>query len=173
MNNPRCITNQRETAQKTSQVSQQEHANVNFPPPFIHGVGIFSALGVEQMLPGVLPALGNFWWLGFVMVTFSLVIALMSFREFNRAQNPVPPNQPIQSLMTSGPFRFSRNPLYLALGFLHGGIALLSGNAWILISLPLSLLFVRYYVISREEAYLVRRFDQAYLEYMGRVRRWL
>lgn len=173
MTNPRCMTTQSKIPPNNLQASPQEHANVNFPPPFIHGVGVFSALGVEKMFPGILPVLDNFWWLGFVMVSISLLIALMSFREFNRAQNPVPPNQPIQSLMTSGPFRFSRNPLYLALGFLHGGIAFLSGNAWILMSLPLSLLFVRYYVISREEAYLVRRFDQAYLEYKSRVRRWL
>jgi len=173
MNNLRCMTTQREIFLNDSQASPTEHANVNFPPPFIHGVGIFSAIGVEQILPGVLPAPENFGWLGFVMVSFSLFLALMSFREFNRAKNPVPPNQPIQSLMTSGPFRFSRNPLYVALAFLHGGIAFLSGNTWILTTLPLTLLFVRYYVISREEAYLVRRFGQTYLEYMARVRRWL
>lgn len=75
--------------------------------------------------------------------------------------------------MTTGPFRFTRNPLYLALALLHLGIACVSGLTWIMLSLPVAVLVVRYYAIRREEAYLTRRLGQAYLEYCGRVRRWL
>jgi protein-S-isoprenylcysteine O-methyltransferase Ste14 len=97
----------------------------------------------------------------------------VSFREFARARNPVPPNRPVQALMTGGPFRLSRNPLYLTLVCLHGGIALIAGNGWMLATLPMALLVVRFYVIAREEAYLHRRFGNAYLEYQARVRRWI
>lgn len=151
----------------------EDHANVNFPPPLIHGVGILSAVGLNALFPLTLAESALFWWLGQSLFLFALAVAVPSFRKFAKSGTPVPPNRPVQALMTSGPFRFSRNPLYLALASVHGGIALVSGLGWILVTLPVALLVVRFYVIAREEAYLTRRFGQAYLNYKVRVRRWL
>jgi protein-S-isoprenylcysteine O-methyltransferase Ste14 len=152
---------------------ESDHANVNFPPPLIHAVGILAALGLNQFYPLPLPLLDLFWWSGLLLCCLTLILAGLSFREFAFSGNPVPPNQPIEGLMTGGPFRFSRNPLYLALALLHTAIGLMLGTAWLLLSLLPVLLTVRYYVISREEAYLIRRFGQAYIDYQRRVRRWI
>ncbi|MES9854701.1 MAG: isoprenylcysteine carboxylmethyltransferase family protein [Candidatus Thiodiazotropha sp. L084R] len=152
--------------------SESDHAGVNFPPPLIHAVGLIAAVVLNQIYPLSLPQLGLLWWVGVTLTGFTFILASLSFRQFSLEENPVAPNQQIKGLMTSGPFRYTRNPLYLALALLHIGIALISGIAWLLMSLLPVLLIVRYYVIAREEAYLTRQFGQAYLEYQRRVHRW-
>ncbi len=155
---------------------KENHANVNFPPPLIHLVAIMTAVGIDTLFPLALAAHGLSAMLGPVLMVLSALIAGSAFRQFARNDNPVLPNQPVKGLMKGlmdeGAFRFTRNPLYLALGLLHAGIGLISGNGWVLITLLPALLVVRYYVITREEAYLARRFGQNYLDYKARVRRW-
>jgi protein-S-isoprenylcysteine O-methyltransferase Ste14 len=153
--------------------SAKDNANVQFPPPLIHAVAILFGIGLASYFPLSLPEPPLLIWLGIVLIGVSLPISGSAFRQFRRSRNPVAPNQPISGLMTGGPFRFTRNPLYLALAMLHSGIALITANTWILLALFPALLLVRYYVIAREESYLIRRFGDAYYEYQGRVRRWI
>jgi len=150
---------------------KENHANVHFPPPLIHLIAIVTAVGIDERFP-LAPAPGMLAMFGAIFIILSVLIAGSAFRQFARNDNPVPPNQPVKGLMEEGAFCFTRNPLYLALGLLHAGIGLFSGNAWVLVTLPPALLVVRYYVIAREEAYLTRRFGQDYLDYLARVRRW-
>lgn len=150
-----------------------DHANVNFPPPLIHLLGGAAGLAMSVIYPLQIPQLTLLWWLGLGLMSVALILAAMGFREFSQAGNPVPPNRQIEGLMTGGPFRFSRNPLYLALALFHAGIALVIASVWLLLSLIPVLFLVRYYVIEREEAYLKRRFGQVYLEYQRHVRRWI
>lgn len=149
-----------------------DHANVRFPPPLIHLAAVVVAVGIADAFPLALPATALLAGIGAGLLILSLFIAASAFRQFARSENPVPPNQPVNDLMDGGPFRFTRNPLYLALALLHAGIGLVSGEAWVLLTLLPALLVVRYYVIAREEAYLARRFGQDYLDYLARVRRW-
>jgi len=151
---------------------KENHANVHFPPPLIHLIAIVTAVGIDERFPLALPVPGLLAMFGAIFIILSVLIAGSAFRQFARNDNPVPPNQPVKGLMEEGAFRFTRNPLYLALGLLHAGIGLISGNAWVLVTLLPALLVVRYYVIAREEAYLTRRFGQDYLDYQARVRRW-
>jgi protein-S-isoprenylcysteine O-methyltransferase Ste14 len=147
-----------------------DHANVVAPPPLIFLAGILVALGLEELAPieVALPA-----WAGMVLVGLALVVFLWSLSRFLRAGTPVSPHRPTRTLITSGPYRVSRNPLYVALTGTQTGIALWTDNAWML-GMLLPLLFVmRYGVIAREERYLEARFGAAYLEYKRRVRRWL
>lgn len=173
MSAPHNLSSHRKVTSDVAVTGVEDNANVNFPPPLIHGVGILSALRLNALFPLTFAESTLFWWLGQSLFLFALVVAVPSFRQFAKSGTPVPPNRPIQTLMTSGPFRFSRNPLYLVLASVHGGIALVSGLGWILVTLPVILLIVRFYVIAREEAYLTRRFGEAYLNYKIRVRRWL
>jgi len=152
---------------------KRDHANVYFPPPMIHLTAILAGAGVTEFYPLTIPWQTAFAALGTGLLAVSLLIAGSAFREFKHRNNPVPPNKPISQLMDGGPFRWSGNPLYLALSLLQAGIGLISGNGWMLIMLVPAVIVVRYYVIAREEAYLVRRFGQSYLDYQSRVRRWL
>ena len=167
----RCAQSARDNAPEKP--ADKDHANVYFPPPLIHLSAILIAVGLAWRYPLALPTGALSIGLGVVLLAVSMLIARAAFRQFSRNHNPVAPNKPIGDLMDGGPFRFTRNPLYVALALLQAGIGLISGSAWILLTLPPALLVVRYYVIAREEAYLTRRFGQAYLDYQSRVRRWL
>lgn len=90
-----------------------------------------------------------------------------------RAGTNVNPAKPATALVTTGPFRLSRNPLYVSLTLLYVGIALLFNAVMPWLLLPGVLWVVQYGVIKREEAYLEGRFGQAYLDYAAKVRRWL
>jgi len=152
---------------------KKDHANVYFPPPMIHLIAILAGTGIAEFYPLVFPWQVTLAALGTGLLIVSLLIAESAFREFKHRNNPVPPNKPVNQLMEGGPFRWSRNPLYLALSLLQAGIGLISGNGWMLILLVPAVALVSYYVIAREEAYLARRFGQSYLDYQSRVRRWL
>jgi protein-S-isoprenylcysteine O-methyltransferase Ste14 len=80
---------------------------------------------------------------------------------------------PTIALVTSGPYRLTRNPMYVGMAFLYGAFALAFGVIWALITLPLVLIAVDRLVIAREEPYLEARFGEQYREYTRRVRRWL
>jgi protein-S-isoprenylcysteine O-methyltransferase Ste14 len=83
------------------------------------------------------------------------------------------PVRPATALITEGPFRFTRNPLYLSLALLYLGIGLWLGALWPIVLLPALMLLVQQLVVLREEAYLESRFGDAYRTYRNRVRRWL
>jgi protein-S-isoprenylcysteine O-methyltransferase Ste14 len=81
--------------------------------------------------------------------------------------------QPTAALVTEGPFRYSRNPIYVALTLLYLGVALLINALWILLLVVPAVLVLRYGVIAREEAYLAWKFGDTYRQYTAQVRRWL
>lgn len=85
----------------------------------------------------------------------------------------VHPSLPATTLVVAGPFRFSRNPMYLARTLLYVGLALLANALWVLAALVPLLIVMHYGVIKREERYLERQFGDAYLQYRAAVRRWL
>ena len=161
------------TEHAPDQHSDSDHARVRFPPPLIHAVAVLAGLGLTWWRPLPLPGRWPLAVTGALLLLAAAGITLAAFREFRRHGNPVPPHKPVNCLMCGGPFRYTRNPLYLTLALGHAGLGLLLDNGWLLLTLPPALLVVRYYVIAREEAYLRRRFGQAYLDYQARVRRWL
>ena len=81
--------------------------------------------------------------------------------------------KPTRTLVTAGPYAFSRNPEYVAFTLLYLGIALILNIAWLIILLPAAVLFIYYWVIRREERYLEGLFNDEYRRYWTRVRRWL
>ena len=111
--------------------------------------------------------------IGVVCVLVSCPLALMTLRVLSRAHTPVDPMKPTTALVTEGPFRYSRNPIYVALTLLYLGVALLVNALWILLLVVPVWVVIRYGVIAREEAYLTRKFGDVYHQYTAQVRRWL
>ena len=111
--------------------------------------------------------------IGVVCVLVSLPLALTTLRALSRAHTPVDPMKPTTALVTEGPFRYSRNPIYVALTLLYLGVAFLVNALWILLLVVPALVVIRYGVIAREEVYLARKFGEAYRQYTTQVRRWL
>jgi protein-S-isoprenylcysteine O-methyltransferase Ste14 len=110
---------------------------------------------------------------GGLLILIGLAIGVSGIRDFSSAGTPVPTNQPTRALVTDGMHGWSRNPIYLGMFLIYGGIGIAAQSVWMLIlAVPLAIT-IRYGVIAREEAYLEQRFGEAYLDYKARVRRWL
>ncbi|MEW6324962.1 MAG: isoprenylcysteine carboxylmethyltransferase family protein [Nitrospirota bacterium] len=111
--------------------------------------------------------------LGLSMIGTGVLLAAAGFRAMIRVGTHIDPFKPTTALATDGPFRFTRNPLYLSLTLLYGGIALFVNLPWAMLLLPIVLWMIRRGVIDREERYLEQQFGEDYLRYKRRVRRWL
>ncbi len=90
-----------------------------------------------------------------------------------RARTSVNPSRPTTALLTAGPYRLTRNPMYLAMVIQYVGLALLFNALWAIVLLPLALVIIHFTVIKREERYLEQKFGEDYRAYKARVRRWL
>jgi protein-S-isoprenylcysteine O-methyltransferase Ste14 len=113
------------------------------------------------------------WTAGGGLILFGIVVFAAGLWNFSLAGTPVPSNRPVRALVTTGIHGRSRNPIYVGMFLLYGGIGLAARSPWIFILvLPLAII-MRHGVVAPEEAYLERRFGDAYRDYNARVRRWL
>jgi protein-S-isoprenylcysteine O-methyltransferase Ste14 len=147
---------------------------LKIPPPIV--ALAFGALMwlVARSVPrfGVtIPARGVFAGVLFII---GISIALAGVAAFRRARTTVNPLKPetASSLVTSGIYRFTRNPMYLGLLFALLAWSVLLANLLTLIFLPLFVLYMNRFQIAAEEAALAARFDEAFHAYRSRVRRW-
>jgi protein-S-isoprenylcysteine O-methyltransferase Ste14 len=154
-------------------VTDQDTAGVVAPPPLIFLAGLIVGFALEALLPGVdLPALVE-WVLGGLLVVAGLGLLVWFNTLFNRTGTAVEPWKPTTAIVTSGPYRFTRNPAYLGMALTYVGIAAMSSAVWVLLPLPVVLAVVDRGVIAREERYLERKFGEEYMAYKRRVRRWI
>jgi protein-S-isoprenylcysteine O-methyltransferase Ste14 len=86
---------------------------------------------------------------------------------------PAPASLPTTTIVDTGPYRFTRNPIYLGMVLGLIGLAIALNSLWLLLTLVPFVLAIRYGVVAREEAYLERKFGDVYRGYRSRVRRWL
>jgi protein-S-isoprenylcysteine O-methyltransferase Ste14 len=107
------------------------------------------------------------------MVLAAVALFLAAVRTMRAARTPVPGDRPTTAIVRSGPYRYSRNPIYLAFSLLQLGIAFWAGSLWLLVTLVPAVALMSFVVIPREERYLEARFQAEYLSYKGAVRRWL
>jgi protein-S-isoprenylcysteine O-methyltransferase Ste14 len=147
---------------------------VRVPPPFWYAGAVLVGALLDRAWPlplGVRPAWRSPLALLCAAAWFGLMAGGMS--RFLRARTTILPMRPASALVTSGPYRFTRNPMYLGLALLTLGFALFFNTWWIVVLLVPALIVVDRAVIAREEAYLRRRFGGEYEAYRRRVRRWL
>jgi protein-S-isoprenylcysteine O-methyltransferase Ste14 len=98
---------------------------------------------------------------------------LASMLYFRRARTPVIPFKPTTAIVTDGPYRFTRNPIYLGMALSYAGAFLFLGYLWPAVTLPLTIWAVDRWVIAKEERYLESKFGTRYNDYRARVRRWI
>jgi len=111
--------------------------------------------------------------LGVPLVAVAIALFSYSVAKFRAAGTPVPARKPTTVIVRTGPYRFSRNPIYLAFSVFQLGIAIWANSVWLLATLVGAVALVHYVVIRREEQYLERKFGAQYLDYKASVRRWL
>src|SRR3954469_17460713 len=143
----------------------EDTAGVVAPPPLIFVAGLVVGFALEALLPGVdLPAVVQ-WGVGGLLVLAGLGLLLSFHTAFSRRGTAVEPWKPTTAIVTTGPYRFTRNPAYVGMALVYIGIALMSDAVWVLVPLPFVLAVVDRGVITREERYLERKFGREYLDY--------
>ena len=149
----------------------QEVANRGIVRPPLVYIG---AIAAGFLLHGAWPiSLGLGAPLGAAAMLLALALFAWAVRTLRRAGTPVPGDRPTTAVVRAGPFRYSRNPIYLAFSLLHFGIACWMDSAWLLLTLLPAVALMAMVVIPREERYLAARFASEYLPYKSAVRRWL
>ena len=150
-----------------------DHADVKIPPPLIYVAGFVLGLALERFFPElVLPKIPS-RVAALLCIALGVTIAVWSVGLFHRERTSFVPIKPTTTLVIYGPYRFTRNPMYLGLVCVYLGIALWFGIFWALILLPAVMALIQRYVIIREEQYLERKFGGEYLKYKADVRRWI
>src|SRR5215471_3736356 len=149
-------------------------AQVIIRPPLAWGLAVIAGLALNWLAPlPLLPADLPAGWLGAMVFVFALALFACAIVAITRTGSNVPTNLPTTTVVESGPYRFTRNPIYL--GMLLGliGLAIAFDSLWLLVMLVPFALVIRYGVVAREEAYLERKFGDVYRGYSSRIRRWL
>jgi protein-S-isoprenylcysteine O-methyltransferase Ste14 len=158
---------------ETDSQPERDSAGVIAPPPFIYLGGLALGFVIEALLPGAsVPGLVR-WVGGGVLLVAGLALLASFNTAFGRTGTAVEPWKPTTAIVTTGPYRLTRNPAYLGMALVYVGIALLAGALWALVPLPFVLIVIDRAVIAREERYLERKFGREYLDYKAGVRRWI
>lgn len=110
---------------------------------------------------------------GGVLILLSLGIVISAVSAFASADETLKPDTPSKQLFVNGPFRFSRNPIYLAMMLFGGGFGIATSNLWIILTTTFAGLLFNFFVIAPEERYLADKFGDEYEDYKKAVRRWL
>lgn len=113
------------------------------------------------------------FWVGLLVAAGGIALAVTGFQEFKRAGTNVDPFEPALKLVTTGPYRFMRNPMYLGMVLLLLGLSLMLSLEWGLILTPILWVAFDRLVVVREEAYLSQKFGEPYRAFLTRTRRWL
>lgn len=157
------------------EINSQDRAAVKIPPPLI----FFACLGAGVFLEYLFPfRFASCAWkfrmvFGCFLIAISGLIAISAFKALINNKTPFNPAKPTVRIVREGAFRFSRNPLYLALLLLLSGIAVLLCSLWLLFALVILFILLEYFAVRPEEKYLAEKFGDDYLNYKASVRRWI
>ena len=152
---------------------REDRARVRIPPPLLLVVSTLGGLGLERLL-----SFGVTWpmsvrLMGGAFLAVAALFAGAAFRHFARTKQNPHPWTPTPALIVEGPYRYTRNPMYVALALIQTGLGLLISSVGVLALVPLLMVLVDRFAIRHEEAYLERRFGDAYRRYRASVRRWI
>lgn len=142
-------------------------------PPLIYLGAIALGLLLHFVWPVRLVSRAVSMPLGGTVVLVAVALFLYAVRTLRTAGTPVPGNRPTTTIVRRGPYRWSRNPIYLSFSLLQFGVAFWINSLWLLVTLIPAVVLMSLVVIPREEHYLETRFPSDYLPYKASVRRWL
>jgi protein-S-isoprenylcysteine O-methyltransferase Ste14 len=150
-----------------------DNAGVIAPPPLIFAVGIGTGLLLNLALPALPISATVATSVAIVLGTVGAVLAVSFVRAFRRARTPLDPGQPTTALVTTGVYRFTRNPAYLGMALADAAITVATASLGAALLLLPTLYIIDCGVIQREERYLQNKFGDQYRQYQRAVRRWL
>jgi protein-S-isoprenylcysteine O-methyltransferase Ste14 len=153
-----------------------DYAEVAVKPPIL----FLGALALGCLLSSIIPigpglgsANGLAVTVGLTFIVLGFVLAGLSFRNFRLAGTSVVPGEPATTLVVTGPYHVTRNPIYIGLVLAYFGVSILLTSMWVLLLLIPVVMILQHGVVLKEEEYLERQFEEAYTKYKSRVPRWL
>jgi protein-S-isoprenylcysteine O-methyltransferase Ste14 len=163
-----------ERSEKTETGRVPKAANLGIVrPPLVYLCGIVLGLLLHFAWPVRFLSRAVSLPLGGTAVLLAAALFLYAVRTFRAAGTPVPGNRPTTTIVRKGPYRWTRNPIYLSFSLFQLGIAVCINSLWLLATLIPAVALMSFVVIPREEHYLETRFPSDYLAYKASVRRWL
>ena len=151
----------------------KDTAGVIAPPPLIYLAFGLIGFGADALWPAAVLPQGPQYAAGTGAIVLGLALGFAAVHQFRRHNTSFKPHEPSTALITGGPYRYSRNPIYLALSLLYAGIGIAADSPWVVALLVPLLVVLHYGVIIREERYLERKFGDDYRRYKATGRRWL
>jgi protein-S-isoprenylcysteine O-methyltransferase Ste14 len=161
----------------TSMTSRDRGPGVRFPPPTLFVAGFALAWALHRwLLPfeidddgaGTIQTL-----VGAAGMAAGLILMAWGIITFVRHRTAILPHSPARTLVEAGPYRFTRNPMYVGLTLAYVGLSIVLNLVWPIVVLPLVLAALVRFVVRREERHLTEKFGDAYADYRRRVRRWV
>ena len=152
---------------------EEDRPGVPIAPPLLFVLPILASLALEWLVPTSFVHGAVRWILGALLVFAGIALIVGGFITQKRAGTDPIPFNPSTRIVAHGLYRFTRNPMYVGFAFCTLGITMLVDSAWMLLAAPIGLVLIDRLVIAREEKYLERKFGEEYLNYKGRVRRWI
>lgn len=159
-----------------NKMTDKDRPDILILPPIAFALTIVSAIVLGFLAPlDIIPARGTTWALilGILIAVGAVAIAVWGSLTFRRAGTNVNPTKPALTIVDGGPYRFTRNPMYLGMVLFQFGLALAASLDWSLFLMPVLLAVLHYGVVLREESYLSAKFGAPYLALLARTRRWL
>lgn len=149
-----------------------DHPDLPYKPPLAFVLAMTAGFGVHELAPMQARPAG---WapLGVTLVALATALLGWSLSEFRSAHTPLEPWKPTRAIVSSGPFAFSRNPVYVAFGLVQLGVGLWTDRLAVVVLVIPAWLATAWWIVPREERYLERKFGAVYRDYVSRVRRWL
>jgi protein-S-isoprenylcysteine O-methyltransferase Ste14 len=152
---------------------EKDRPGVPIAPPLLFVFPILVALALEWLFRTSFVQGELRWIAGPLLVAAGLALNIAGFVTQRRAGTDPIPFNPSTRIVAHGPYRFTRNPMYVGFALMTLGIAILVDSVWTLLAVPIGLVLTDRMVITREERYLERKFGEEYLSYKRRVRRWI
>jgi protein-S-isoprenylcysteine O-methyltransferase Ste14 len=152
---------------------KSDTSGIRVPPPVYYIAAFLLGVALEFIAPTSWPSFGLRLAIALLAAGAWLALDGAAMVFFHRAGTSMVPMNPTTALVTSGPYRVTRNPMYVGMAFFYVALSFAFGVLWALAFLPAVIVIVDRFVIAREEPYLERKFGQAYRDYKARVRRWL
>jgi protein-S-isoprenylcysteine O-methyltransferase Ste14 len=151
-----------------------DHAGVFIPPPLLYVLPLGVGALLQWLVPiAILPRSVGTAAVGWLLFALGIALFAAALLNFRRANTSLIPVKPTTAIVENGPYRFTRNPMYVSMTLVYLGVTLWIDSIWPLVFLPIILFTVQRAVIAREERYLEAKFGEAYRGYKARVRRWI
>jgi protein-S-isoprenylcysteine O-methyltransferase Ste14 len=150
-----------------------DNPGVRFPPPLLYAAAVVAGWMLDRQWPMPIGAGSPRRVLAWLLIAMAAGLAASGVRSFWQKHTSIVPIRPATALVIAGPYRFTRNPMYVGMALLTVAFGLLLNTWWPIVLLIPTLILIQFFVIAPEERYLRRRFGAEYDAYTRQVRRWL